>query len=187
MARKMDDWEIKMMAPPLRRHRKAAMRLSLFFSRYLEGRPCEIYAEVPVLISDDIRDKFKERYESEEKRRFPAKYFIPDLAVICNPEIDKENHVEGAPDIVIEILSKKTMKIDRGIKKEIYAEIGVPEYWVVDPDGEWIEIFDLTGGTGKIYTDDREENDEGETEGDEPVISPLKFPELEIKVNDIFR
>ena len=187
MARRADDWDIKMMAPPMRRHRKAAMNLSGFFWEYLKGKPCKIYAEVPVLITEEIRQKFKERYEREEGRRFPSKYFIPDLAVICNPEIDKDNHVEGAPDIVIEILSKKTLKIDRGIKKEIYAEMGVREYWIVEPDGEWVEIFDLANNTSELYIDDREENDEGEVEGDEPALSPLKFPELEIRINDIFR
>jgi len=141
---------------------------------------------VPILITEEVRAKFKERYESEAKQRFPKKYFIPDLAVICNPEIDKENHVEGAPDIVIEILSKKTLKIDRGIKKEIYAEMGVGEYWTVDPAGEWIEIFDLANNTSEIYADDREEDCDGNLTGEEPTLSPLKFPELAIKINDIF-
>ena len=188
MARRADDWDIKMMAPPpLKRHRGAAMNLSVIFGVYLQGKPCKIYAEVPLLITEEIRQKFKERYEKLTKLPFPKKYFIPDLAVICNPEIDKDNHVEGAPDIIIEILSKNTLKIDRGIKKEIYAEMGVREYWIVEPDGEWVEIFDLANNTSELYIDDREEDDEGEIEGDEPVLSPLRFPELEIKINDIFR
>ena len=188
MARRMDDWDFKMMAPPpLKRHRGTGGNLFGYFWEYLKGKPCKIYSEVPVLITEELRNKFKEEYEKETGVPFPKKYFIPDLAVICNPEIDKDNHVEGAPDIIIEILSKKTMRIDRGIKKEIYAEMGVKEYWVVDPAGEWIEIFDLEKNISEVYSDDREENDEGEFDGEEPTVSPLKFPELKIKINDIFR
>ena len=188
MARRMDDWDLKMMAPPpLKRHRSVAMNLSVIFGGYLKGKPCKIYAEAPILIPEELKNKFKERYMKEAKQPFPKKYFIPDLVVVCNPEIDKDNHIEGAPDIIIEILSKKTMRIDRGIKKEIYAEMGVKEYWVADPAGEWIEIFDLANNASEVYSDDREENDEGELEGEEPMVSPLKFPELKIKINDIFK
>ena len=50
---------------------------------------------------------------------------------------------EGAPDLVIEILSAKTAKLDRKLKIRVYARTGVKELWLVDPDLRVVEIFDL--------------------------------------------
>ena len=50
------------------------------------------------------------------------------------------------PVLVIEILSPSTSHIDRGRKREIYAEAGVPHYWIVDPDGPAITIYELIDG-----------------------------------------
>lgn len=46
-----------------------------------------------------------------------------------------------APDFVVEILSKKTAKIDRGIKHTDYASHGVREYWIIDPTRKTLEQF----------------------------------------------
>ena len=61
----------------------------------------------------------------------------PDLFVVLaqRSEIMLETHVDGAPDLVVEILSKSTGRRDRGIKKSRYARFRVPEYWIVDPVG----------------------------------------------------
>jgi Uma2 family endonuclease len=54
--------------------------------------------------------------------------------------------VEGPPDLVVEVLSPSTTVRDRGIKLERYRLYGVPEYWVVDPDGRTIEAWKLAEG-----------------------------------------
>jgi Uma2 family endonuclease len=54
--------------------------------------------------------------------------------------------IEGPPDIVVEILSPSTRARDVGRKKEIYAALGVPEYWVVDPERRAVTVFALRGG-----------------------------------------
>ncbi len=51
--------------------------------------------------------------------------------------------VRGAPDRVIEILSRTTEEIDRGLKMKLYEKYGVREYRIVDPDSETIEIYVL--------------------------------------------
>jgi len=51
-----------------------------------------------------------------------------------------------APDLIIEILSPGTEKIDRGIKYEDYALHGVEEYWIVDPKRKTIEQYLLKRG-----------------------------------------
>lgn len=53
--------------------------------------------------------------------------------------------IEGAPDIVIEILSPSTQRVDRTTKMKLYAEFGVQEYWLVDPEVETFEVFTLQG------------------------------------------
>ena len=50
------------------------------------------------------------------------------------------------PLLVIEVLSPSTSHLDRGRKREIYAEAGVAHYWIVDPDGPAITIYELIDG-----------------------------------------
>ena len=52
-----------------------------------------------------------------------------------------------APDLVVEVLSKKTEKLDRGIKWEDYAAHGVKEYWIIDPKNHTIEQYIEHDGT----------------------------------------
>jgi len=52
--------------------------------------------------------------------------------------------VEGAPDLVVEILSPTTGRRDLGEKLRLYAESGVAEYWIVDPDLETFELLENT-------------------------------------------
>lgn len=55
-----------------------------------------------------------------------------------------EEVVMGAPDLVVEILSKSTGIYDRGVKKDIYEKYGVREYWLVDPRTSTIELYSYT-------------------------------------------
>jgi len=54
--------------------------------------------------------------------------------------------VEGAPDLVVEVLSPGTARRDRGEKLSLYAESGVREYWIVDPQERQIEFLVNEGG-----------------------------------------
>ena len=51
------------------------------------------------------------------------------------------------PLLAIEVLSPSTSHLDRGRKREIYAEAGVPHYWIVDPDVPSMTTYELVGGT----------------------------------------
>ncbi|MEN3001927.1 MAG: Uma2 family endonuclease [Armatimonadota bacterium] len=69
----------------------------------------------------------------------------PDIVVILNtnPGIFTEQYFEGAPDLIVEILSPSNRNIDRLTKYEEYEAIGVPEYWLIDPDRQYAEFFQL--------------------------------------------
>lgn len=71
--------------------------------------------------------------------------FQPDILFILKDRKDiiKEQGVYGAPDLVIEVLSKRTRKNDLGKKKDVYESTGVKEYWVVDPETKWCQGFIL--------------------------------------------
>ena len=72
----------------------------------------------------------------------------PDLLFISNERahiITREN-IQGAPDLVVEILSPSTAERDRSVKFELYAQHGVQEYWIVDPDARTITVFLLDEG-----------------------------------------
>jgi Uma2 family endonuclease len=71
----------------------------------------------------------------------------PDLALvrIARKEIITQRGIEGAPEVVVEILSPSTRERDRYIKRAAYARQAIPEYWIVDPDQGWIEVHRLAG------------------------------------------
>lgn len=67
----------------------------------------------------------------------------PDVFVICQREKLLRRCLYGAPDLVIEILSPSTRKKDMNLKYTKYANAGVREYWIVDPDRQKVMVYDL--------------------------------------------
>ena len=67
----------------------------------------------------------------------------PDVMVICKPEIITKKNIFGAPDLVIEVLSKSTRKKDMGIKLSKYINAGVREYWIIDLENERVIVYDI--------------------------------------------
>jgi Uma2 family endonuclease len=76
----------------------------------------------------------------------------PDFFFIARERrgIIHDSHVEGAPDLVLEVLSPSNWLTDRREKFEIYAEAGVREYWIADPKARTIEVFILRGGAYEL-------------------------------------
>lgn len=54
-----------------------------------------------------------------------------------------DRFVDGAPDLVVEVLSESTRRYDEITKRNLYASFGVPEYWVVDPELWTIKVYRL--------------------------------------------
>ena len=91
----------------------------------------------------------------------------PDVFFISNERraIIKELRVEGAPDLVVEILSPSTRRRDEVLKRDLYERFEVPEYWIVDPELETVKIFRLSdeGGFDEPKTIARERGESLET------------------------
>lgn len=76
----------------------------------------------------------------------------PALVVVLshNRSILRAQKIEGAPDLVVEILATTTVHGDRVVKKELYRKSGIPEYWVVDPEACVVEQFLLREGVYEL-------------------------------------
>jgi Uma2 family endonuclease len=70
-------------------------------------------------------------------------FFRPERAHL----IDLDRVIRHAPDLCVEILSPSTEATDRGRKMQMFARYGVPEYWIVDPAQEVLEVLRLEAGS----------------------------------------
>jgi Uma2 family endonuclease len=71
----------------------------------------------------------------------------PDLLFISNERasIVEEKNIQGAPDLVIEILSGSTRRLDEVLKRQAYEQFGAREYWIFDPSRKVTQVWERTG------------------------------------------
>ena len=71
----------------------------------------------------------------------------PDILYIAAERLSiiSERAIEGAPTLVVEVLSPTSVRLDRDRKMKLYAEHGVPYYWIVDPEDRSVEAYALEG------------------------------------------
>lgn len=67
----------------------------------------------------------------------------PDVLIVCDRDKVIDRCVYGAPDFIIEVLSKSTKKKDSVIKLNKYLNAGVREYWMIDPDKKKVIVYDF--------------------------------------------
>lgn len=77
----------------------------------------------------------------------------PDLVMVRRDRMNiiSKRGIEGAPDVVAEILSPSTLRRDRLDKGKVYAKYGIPEYWVIAPETGSLEQFLLEGGRYELH------------------------------------
>ena len=122
--------------------------------------------------------------------------YKPDLVVVSeeNKNIMSTNKaIYGAPDLVVEVLSRSTRKNDLTVKKDTYEKFGVKEYWIIDPFIKSVSVYLLRDGKFEldneyIYYDEEyfAELTDAEKAAAKFEISPSIFPELKIKLSFIF-
>ncbi len=78
----------------------------------------------------------------------PQNVFQPDVLVVLNEHLERVQRkgVMGAPDLVVEVISPSSKLYDRVNKHTAYEQAGIPEYWLVRPLEQSIELFVLEGG-----------------------------------------
>jgi len=119
--------EIAMVPSPGRKHQKVSGEIfNSLFERVENGELGEVYYEFDV------------KFDEENVLR-------PDIVFVSKERLDiiKDNWIEGAPDMVVEVLSPTSATRDLIVKRDVYERFGVREYWVVDPVNEEVFVFAL--------------------------------------------
>ena len=147
-------WEIidgiaYMQSAPSPIHQEILVNLLAQFHYYLSGKPYKVYpAPFCVrLMKDD-----------EKKNENIKKVVEPDITIVCDKSKIDEKGCNGAPDMIVEIMSPSSIKMDRFIKFNSYEKAGVREYWIVEPEGKLVSVFvlqdDQRYGRPEVYTED---------------------------------
>ena len=122
---------VKMSPGPNMAHQWVSAELQGVIYQYLKQSPCKIFSA-----------PFDVRLPSLRGKKMDT-VVQPDIAVICDLSKLDEQGCNGAPDWIIEILSKSTSKKDLTEKFSIYQNAGVREYWVVHPTEETVIPYRL--------------------------------------------
>ena len=168
------DGKIYLMAPPRDEHIDVQGNLLNIFNNYFKQnkKGCRARADSQTYIDNE------------------GNYVKPDVKVLCSNNFDK-----NVPVIVIEVLSKSTRARDLGVKMEKYALLGIKEYWIVTWETLSIDLYLLNEDKQyklyKSYTlleegDDISELSEEEKKEFVKEFCTLTFPELTVKLEDVF-
>jgi Uma2 family endonuclease len=127
------DGEVFMTPAPRTRHQRTVGRLHVALVEFVRER--------------DVGEVFLAPFDVVFGERTAVQ---PDLLFIRKGRLSivTEMNVQGAPDLVIEVLSPSNAAFDRETKLQVYARAGVPELWYVDPDVRSIEVLEL-GADGR--------------------------------------
>lgn len=125
--------ELYMSPAPRPLHQRVIIRLSFFLEGFLENSALgtAFVAPIDVILPEKLGDPVQ-----------------PDIVVICRESLHiiEELNIQGAPDLVVEVLSPSNPAHDRNLKYDLYAEAGVQEYWIIDPHRRTVEIHLLRSG-----------------------------------------
>ncbi|MBS2970652.1 Uma2 family endonuclease [Metabacillus sp. KIGAM252] len=139
-------------------HQSIVLNVGSLFKGCLKDKSCRVFtAPLDVFLSEE------------------EDVVQPDVFLVCDKTRMTSKGCNGAPDLVIEVLSPSTAFKDRNIKKEKYEKHGVKEYWIIDPAYRMVEVFYLTENR---YTA-QEFRDNGE-------IYSSQFPFITLSMDLIF-
>jgi Uma2 family endonuclease len=130
LRREIIDGELFVTAAPNLRHQHAVVVLSARFLAYVEERRGEVFpAPTDVFFAEDT-------------------VVEPDVVVVRADHLDRleERFVRSAPDLVVEVSSPTTRRLDLIRKRALYEREAVPEYWFVDLEDDRIDVHRLREG-----------------------------------------
>ena len=114
-----------MMSAPSPVHQRVSGELFAKLHGFLVGKPCRVYYS-----PFDVRLN----YDTDDDT-----VVQPDLLVVCDHSKIDNKGCNGAPDLVVEILSPSSQRIDRWHKFHAYQKAGVREFWIVDPENRTVQ------------------------------------------------
>ncbi|MDR1559763.1 MAG: Uma2 family endonuclease [Clostridiales bacterium] len=122
-----------MMSAPSIAHQSISLELSRQFGNFLRGKPCRVFA-APF----DVRLN----YDSGDDTCVQ-----PDITIVCDhAKLSDGKSCNGAPDMIVEIISPSTASLDWFKKTRLYQKAGVGEYWIVDPEIKAVFVNILEDG-----------------------------------------
>ncbi|MCL1997071.1 MAG: Uma2 family endonuclease [Defluviitaleaceae bacterium] len=122
-----------MMAAPGILHQSIQINISSIIWHYLRGKDCVVLSS-PL----DVRLNYNDGDDTVVQ---------PDIAIICDKSKIAQEGIRGVPDMVVEIISPGSAKMDRIIKYKKYESAGVKEYWIVNPTDQTVETYTLEQGS----------------------------------------
>ena len=155
---------LKMSPAPNRFHQTVSKNVSFKIYSFFEKQLCNVFV-APFDVRLPIKSKKKD-----------STVVQPDLCIICDESKLDEQGCNGAPDLIVEIISPNNRKHDLDTKFKLYEEAGVLEYWIIEPIDKFVLVYTLINGQYiglKPFI-------EGEI-----ITSPL-FPDLKVAVDDVF-
>ena len=155
----------KMSPAPENKHQRISSDIHGFLWNYLRSNSCQVFAA-----------PFDVRLSKKKKDKLIKTVVQPDICVICDEKKLDERGCLGAPDLIVEILSRSTSKKDLNDKKDLYEENGVVEYWVVHPTEATLMQFVLENKKYKIV--------DIFTEGD--IVKSAVLKDFELDLNEVF-
>jgi Uma2 family endonuclease len=163
--------KIMLMVTPNVQHQSLSGELSRQIGNFFHRKNCKLFV---ALFDVKLYDSRKSKLADKDVYSVVQ----PDLCVICDKDKLTEQGCDGAPDWIIEILSKGNSKKELRFKYELYEENGVREYWLVYPYEQAVQQFVLNEKTQKYELVAMFPGDE--------IASPLLFPDLKIDLAEVF-
>jgi Uma2 family endonuclease len=164
--------KISLMRPaPSLAHQQISINLSGILYAHFKKQPCRLFA-APF----DVR--LYDRCKSIVANQDIFTVVQPDLCVICDKDKLDPRGCLGAPDWIIEILSKGNSKKEMQTKFTLYRESGVKEYWIVYPFEQAVHQFVLNETLDKYELLNMFSG--------EDLASPHLFPDCVIDLQEVF-
>lgn len=139
-----------------------------FIREFLKGKTCK-----PFIAPLDVR--FMNISESADEEIYTT--VQPDIGVICDKNKITTSFCDGAPDLVVEVLSPSTGFRDQTEKLQLYEKHGVREYWVVNPEARYI----------MIYHHNSSEFDKPDYFKSDDIVTSKVLEGFEVALKDIFK
>ncbi len=129
--REIIDGELIVSASPWTRHQGVVVELATRFYMNAQEHGGAVYLGLTAVFFDDTN------------------VVQPDVLFLRPENVSKveKDFIRGAPDLVVEVSSPSTRRLELVRKRELYERFGIPEYWYVDLDGDRVEIYRLDTGT----------------------------------------